>query len=206
LQSNTILGDMPRAFAMGGRNQLTPYVPNGTDFCFDNMGADSGATGCSNPYDNNGVPHSGSETTANPGSYNIWCDYCFNAYQPGFDPEGASAIASGFAGLVLQNSKPIITLKSVFAIWNPATGDTEAQRLISSVTYASDTWMAWDGAGTYHYSASTVAFRHPGNSANFLYFDGHVEQVGISQIAGYRDNTQSNALTPCQDIRMYTVR
>jgi prepilin-type N-terminal cleavage/methylation domain-containing protein/prepilin-type processing-associated H-X9-DG protein len=44
------------------------------------------------------------------------------------------------------------------------------------------TWLAFDGVTAYQ--ASGVVFRHPGISANFLYFDGHAENLGIGNVDG----------------------
>jgi len=42
------------------------------------------------------------------------------------------------------------------------------------------TWLAFDGIGGY----TTPAFRHPGDSANFVYFDGHAEGHRMGELDG----------------------
>ena len=45
--------------------------------------------------------------------------------------------------------------------------------------------MAFDGCGSQGYMKIWGAvFRHPGMSCNFVYFDGHAENVRASDIAG----------------------
>jgi prepilin-type processing-associated H-X9-DG protein len=44
------------------------------------------------------------------------------------------------------------------------------------------TWLAFDG--TMAFQAAGVVFRHPDISANFVYFDGHGENLHTSDVDG----------------------
>ena len=54
---------------------------------------------------------------------------------------------------------------------------------ITACTSASDTWMAWDGC-TESLAFTAVVFRHPKISSNFLYYDGHAENLRTTEIDG----------------------
>ena len=55
----------------------------------------------------------------------------------------------------------------------------------SAVNRPAETWMAFDGAGSLGgLKVYGAAFRHPGVSCNFVYFDGHAESIRSSDMNG----------------------
>ena len=46
------------------------------------------------------------------------------------------------------------------------------------------TWLAWDGGTDVVVSYRSIVFRHYAQSANFAYYDGHVELLRASDIDG----------------------
>jgi len=208
-------GDLMESPATAAPNPLDPYVHQSWDYCIANAGADYAASNCANPVDQSGTPYSNPPTAGKPPSYCIWSDYQVNAYAAGQDPEGTQPDPSSgksASGMYLHGSNPTITMKTIFALWFPYHGDFETQRPLSRVHHPDNSWMGWDGSGLYLYTANGVVFRHPGLSANFLYFDGHVDTIHIGEIPGYHDNTMNDpvtgfsALTAQQDPRMYPNR
>jgi len=73
----------------------------------------------------------------------------------------------------------------------------ENQKAMGKCQLPSQTWLAWDGAasdtagglgyygGGCELASDTAVFRHPGVSCNFVYYDGHAENLPTSAINGW---------------------
>jgi prepilin-type processing-associated H-X9-DG protein/prepilin-type N-terminal cleavage/methylation domain-containing protein len=57
----------------------------------------------------------------------------------------------------------------------------QTQRKLSAVRYPAETWLAADNRRA-DMGISDVVYRHVGRTANFVYFDGHVERLSPSDI------------------------
>ena len=61
-------------------------------------------------------------------------------------------------------------------------------RKITMVRRPSETWMAWEAGSASQHTISRVAWRHPNISANFVYFDGHAENLTTRMVDGANMN------------------
>jgi len=71
---------------------------------------------------------------------------------------------------------------------------------IAKVRNSGNTWLAFDGGGPYFYNqqlaACGAAFRHPNMSCNYLYFDGHAENVRAGDIDGGNQSWSNPPASP----------
>jgi len=92
---------------------------------------------------------------------------------------------------------------------------SDGQCSIAKVTNTAETWMAFDGCGSQYdgLKVTGAVFRHPNLSCNFVYFDGHAENLRASDMTGvaasvttiYSPNTSVPAAVPF-DLRMVPTR
>jgi prepilin-type processing-associated H-X9-DG protein/prepilin-type N-terminal cleavage/methylation domain-containing protein len=148
------------------------------------------------------------------GSNHVFTHYTFNVLDlRGKNinyPEGMQA-----ATINGQNYK----YDNVFACWTdtvlpgvPVVYPQDAQMSISRVRRPSETWMAFDGSGSsggQNFSIDGAVFRHPGYSCNFVYFDGHAENLPVTAIDGglsYSDQSALKTLGPSNDYGIRDMR
>lgn len=84
-------------------------------------------------------------------------------------------VRMGFGSTIYYYNQP-------FPQYIPASSVLDPQFAATCCKTPSNTWLAYDATTTYQYSYTTIVFRHPNLSANFLYFDGHVENLRTSEI------------------------
>jgi prepilin-type N-terminal cleavage/methylation domain-containing protein/prepilin-type processing-associated H-X9-DG protein len=139
-----------------------------------------------NVMDSNAESGAAGGVTGTPGSYgkpnvimSLLINGVFRSYQSGF----ANAVDTAGKG----NGTPD----------GGAGPCLNYQRSIGMFTNSSDTWMAWDGCGSQFwtgfngnansqidFSAGGIIFRHPNLSCNFLYYDGHAENLRAGDVDG----------------------
>jgi len=128
-------------------------------------------------------------------SNRVFSDYTFN-YIPARPEATAGANSPPHVITVPIKGTTYLPFYSVFANYvdtDPTNVQnvTNPQASIARVTKASDTWMAFDGTGAVnptnnHWGPNITgaSFRHKNMSCNFVYFDGHVENLRVGDIDG----------------------
>ena len=79
---------------------------------------------------------------------------------------------------------------------------------IARIQRASETWLGFEGAHWSKAGWENVTFRHSNLSANFVYFDGHVERLRSSEIRTFTTSSWGLPLpyTRIEDERLYINR
>jgi len=109
----------------------------------------------------------------------MYSHYIFNFY---VDSNANYVVTPGSYGLSV-NGKPVTETFANAGVKAGVDFDS-GQRPISIVRKPSETWMAWEGIGGNYHTSVRTCFRHPGISGNFVYFDGHAENVRSSDMDG----------------------
>ncbi len=109
----------------------------------------------------------------------LYSHYIFNAY---VDAHGEDGVTGNY-GLSI-NGRPVTETFANAGV-NPAQNEFDTgQRRMTVVQKSADTWMAWEGGpGNYH-TSTRACFRHPNLSGNFVYFDGHAENLRTIDVDG----------------------
>ena len=77
----------------------------------------------------------------------------------------------------------------------------------AKVNRPDNAWMAFDGSGSInYYKIWGAVFRHPSMSCNFVYFDGHAENLRSSDINGGSLSSTSASYGAIRDIRMLPIQ
>ena len=81
------------------------------------------------------------------------------------------------------------------------------QSPITKVNNPSTTWMAFDGTtSASYYKIWSAVFRHPGLSCNFVYFDGHAENILSSDLNGGTESSTYSTIGVIRDMRMLPIQ
>lgn len=134
----------------------------------------------------------------------VWATYAVNAVYWSSD-SGCTSNAVAQQYVVDGSAQPYV---SGFANWYPkatsingasCVGPSEPQVCAGQCANGADTWMAWDGGTDAVVSYRSIVFRHYGLSANFAYYDGHVELLRASDIDG---TSAGGGIGWAQDVRL----
>jgi prepilin-type processing-associated H-X9-DG protein len=149
----------------------------------------------------------------------VFSHYTYNTMCLRNDQTHETSVPAGSEGLVVNGKT--VQFSSMFANYTDtaATGygvfPQEGPIPITKVVYPSDTWMACDSGGSeqggpYGIAFDGAVFRHPGLSCNFLYFDGHCENLPSTAVDATTysgaPNLSSAATTVIRDLRMFAIR
>ena len=127
--------------------------------------------------------------------YPTYSDYSINSVTSRTYESNTTWPGSGDFGLVdyfyggVQSGVGIM-YQNAFGMTDGTSADNTGQYSMSVCKSPSQTWLAFDANDLMCSSScssatwKTVVFRHPNTSANFCYFDGHVENLKTTQIDG----------------------
>ena len=142
----------------------------------------------------------GADESAMRSTPKIYSNYVLSTYSGTNAPE-----AKGGAGITSVNGNNVIApFGNCGTKSNTVIRFDSGNRRLSMVRRASETWMAWEAGSASQHTISRVSWRHPNLSANFVYFDGHAENLAIRVVdghnhAGWFGNPPEGAGVPCDD-------
>jgi len=150
------------------------------------VGADEGAA----IYSYDGIPPN---AAAYSGNF-VFANYMFNTQQA-----EEQAITNNNQTIPIRGQN--VTINNVFGAYSDGTNVTGYQMShppspLSKVKNSGNTWLAFDGGGGFfgnqYLTAQGAAFRHLNLSCNFLYFDGHAENVAAADMDGGNASNVNN--------------